>query len=513
MQVREPVEIDFEVYGGIPCLRADAAADDSCESFLCVMPGKVLADIYDQYGSRILEGNVRSFLSTKCSVNKKIQATILNKPEKFFAFNNGIAATATQIELEPSANGLRLTAAVDFQIINGGQTTALLSNTRFKNKNNLEKIFVQMKLTKIGEMATDKQEELIEEISRSSNSQNKVSDADFFSTHPFHVEMEKISRRLFAPPQRGVQYQTRWFYERARGQHVQEQMKMTPAKKKSFLLENPKRQVMTKTDFAKYRMSWLEQPNIVSKGAQANFAKFAEEISAVWERDKAQFNEHYFKETVALAIMFHAVEKIIDAQPWYNSYRANIVTYSLAIFHHAIKKKFPADELDLLAIWKAQQMPDAFTDIFKTITREVNDFITDSRRPITNVTQWCKQEQCWKNMKASLRVELPEDFSRCLADKNSLKAIKKDAAEIQTTSLEVDAQAKVLSFSGETWRQIFSDASARKLIANIQEQSALKTAMKIPQRIPQPFQCEYLLRLLERLEENGLTYEKNEPSD
>lgn len=236
MQVREPVEIDFTIYGGIPCLRADAAADDSCESFLCVMPGKVLADIYDQYGSRILEGNVRSFLSTKCSVNKKIQATILNKPEKFFAFNNGIAATATQIELEHSANGLRLTSAVDFQIINGGQTTALLSNTRFKNKNNLE----------------------------------------------------KISRRLFAPPQRGVQYQTRWFYERARGQHVQEQMKMTPAKKKSFLRENPKRQVMTKTDFAKYRMSWQEQPNIVSKGAQANFAKFAEEISAVWERDKEQ---------------------------------------------------------------------------------------------------------------------------------------------------------------------------------------------------------------------------------
>lgn len=156
MQVREPVEIDFEVYGGIPCLRADAAADDSCESLLCVMPGKVLADIYDQYGSRILEGNIRSFLSTKCAVNKKIRSTILNKPEKFFAFNNGIAATATQIELEPSANGLRLTSAVDFQIINGGQTTALLSNARFKDKNNLEKIFVQMKLTRIGEMEASK---------------------------------------------------------------------------------------------------------------------------------------------------------------------------------------------------------------------------------------------------------------------------------------------------------------------------------------------------------------------
>ncbi len=513
MQVREPVRIDFKIYGGIPCLRANIAADDDCESFLCVMPGKVLADIYDAHGSRILEGNVRSFLSTKCAVNKKIRDTILNKPEKFFAFNNGIAATATQIELKASTGGLLLTSAVDFQIINGGQTTALLSSARFKDKNNLEKIFVQMKLTRIGEMPADKQEELIEEISRSSNSQNKVSDADFFSTHPFHVEMEKISRRIFAPVQSGVQYQTRWFYERARGQYVQEQMKLTTAQKKSFQRKNPKAQVMTKTDFAKYRMSWHEHPDLVSKGAQTNFAKFADEIGVAWKQDKTQFNEHYFKETVALAIMFHAVEKIISAQSWYkNSYRANIVTYSLAIFHHALKEKFPDAELNLLAIWNAQQMPDAFTKIFEAITPAVNDFIT-GERPITNVTQWCKQAQCWTNMKASLRVELPEGFSRWLIDKNSLAAIKKDAAETQGVSLEADVQSAVLSYSGETWRQIFADASARKLIANVQESSALKTAMKIPLRIPQPFQCEKLLRLLKRLEENGLTYKKDEPSD
>lgn len=146
------------------------------------MPGKILADIYDLYGSRLLEGNVRSFLSTKRAVNKKIRETILNPPEKFFAFNNGIAATAKNIELELSTSGLRIKSVVDFQIINGGQTTASLSNARFKDKNNLE----------------------------------------------------KISRRIFAPPQSGFQYQTKWFYERARGKYVREQMKMTPAQQKNF---------------------------------------------------------------------------------------------------------------------------------------------------------------------------------------------------------------------------------------------------------------------------------------
>ncbi len=505
MQVREPVKINFAEYGGgLPCLKA-ANAGDECESFLCIIPGKILADIYEKYGSRLLEGNVRSFLSTKRAVNKEIRRTILNKPEKFFAFNNGIAATAKQLEIKTRNGGIFITEATDFQIVNGGQTTALLLHAKIKDKSSLEKVFVQMKLTKIGEMPADAQEKLIEEISRSSNSQNKVSEADFFSTHPFHVEMEKISRRIFAPAQAGVQYQTKWFYERARGQYVQEQIKMTKAQQKKFQRENPKSQVMAKTDFAKFRMSWQEKPEVVSKGAQANFTDFAKEIGAAWEKNHAQFNEYYFKETVALAIIFHAVEKIISAQAWYkNSYRANIVTYSLAIFHHSFKKKFPNDELNLLAVWRDQKMPADFAEIFETITFAVNNFIT-GERPITNVTQWCKQAACWEKMKDFLQIELPETFSRWLADKNLLKDEKKSAVETQQTSFEVDAQKKILSFSGETWKKVFNDASARKLIA-LDERTAISTAIKIPNKIPAPFQCEKLLRLLERLEENGLTY-------
>lgn len=508
LQVREPIKIDFKACAdGLPCLKA-ATIGNECKSFLCVIPGKILADIYEQYGSRLLEGNVRSFLSTKRAVNKKIRATILNRPEMFFAFNNGIAATAKQLEFENVDDGIRLTAATDFQIINGGQTTALLLNARLKDKVSLEKIFVQMKLTQIGEMETGEQDKLIGEISRSSNSQNKVSEADFFSTHPFHVEMEKISRRIFAQPKKGEQSQTQWFYERARGQYVQEQMKMTEREKKIFQRKNPKSQVLSKTDFAKYRMSWQERPDIVSKGAQANFMKFAEEIGTAWDKDKTQFNDHYFRETVALAIIFHAVETLVSRQEWYQrtkSYRANIVTYSLAIFHHALKKKFPDRELNLLAVWTAQELPPDFEKIFADIALSVNNFITGDR-PISNVTQWCKQESCWKRMKDSLQIELPADFSRWTISGKELRSEKKTSEEIQKTSFEVDAQAKVLSFSGETWKKIFLDATARHLLS-AEENSALKTAMKIPMKIPQPFQCEKLLRLLERLEENGLTYE------
>ena len=504
MQVREAVTINFG--DGLPCLRAAKA--DNCESFLCVLPGNVLADIYDEYGSRLLEGNVRSFLSTKRAVNKNIRKTILNQPEKFFAFNNGIAATAKQVEVKNFGGGTFITKVTDFQIINGGQTTAVILYARLKDKASLEKIFVQMKLTRIGEMTSDEQEKLIGEISKSSNSQNKVSDADFFSTHPFHVEMEKISRRIFAPPHGGIQQDTHWFYERARGQYVQEQFKMTPTQRKNFQRVNPKSQVMTKTDFAKFRMSWDGNPDIVSKGAQANFARFADEISSAWTKNPVQFNEHYFKETVALAIMFRNVEAIVSAQDWYKrtkSFRANIVTYSLAIFRHALKEKFPNAELNLLELWRTQEFPDDFRKIFTAITFQVNEFITDPGRSIQNVTQWCKQSGCWERMKLSLSVDLPENFSRWMIGRKELREQKTDAVEIQTTSRELDMQRKVLSFSGTTWRRIRDDAARRKLLSH-DEKSALSTAIKIPNKIPEPFQCELLLRLLDRLEENGLTY-------
>jgi len=44
--------------------------------------------------------------------------------------------------------------------------------------------------------------------------------------------------------------QTKWFYERARGQYQDELGKRTASEKKAFLLEYPKSHMLTKTDLA-----------------------------------------------------------------------------------------------------------------------------------------------------------------------------------------------------------------------------------------------------------------------
>src|SRR5262249_27626882 len=162
------------------------------------------------------------------------------------AYNNGISATASEAGFVERDGALRLAKLRHLQIVNGGQTTASIFNVMKKDKGvNLDRIRVQMKLSVIKPELVD---EMVPRISQYANSQNKVSDADFFSNHPFHVRIEGISRRLWAPAPEGVLTQTHWFYERARGQYANASAWLKPAKKREFDLQNPRGQVMTKTD-------------------------------------------------------------------------------------------------------------------------------------------------------------------------------------------------------------------------------------------------------------------------
>lgn len=502
---REPVEINFENYTdkGLPCIEASASSNNEYLSYLCVIPGKVLADIYDQYGSALLEGNVRSFLSTKVAVNKNIRRSILETPDKFFALNNGVSATAHECTVEKKEGSSYITHVKDFQIINGGQTTASLSNARYREKADLSKIYVQMKLTKIGEMDEEKAEELLSEISHSSNSQNKVSDADFFARHPFHVEMEKISRRLYAPGMEGKQYDVHWFYERARGQYLQEQMRMTMAQKRRFQMQNPKNRVVSKTDLAKARNSWNEKPHIVSKGAQYSFKEFANEVDAAWVTDSLQFNEKYYTDSIALLILFRCVEKLVSSQEWYQgSYRANIVTYTIALFHHLITQKYPESQLDLQAIWKRQAIPDILINILKIIARGVYDAITNDERPVENVTQWCKQKKCWDRIQ-KISVRLPDELSSMLIVNNEEKKKAKEARRDQKIISGIEAQKEVLKYTGQQWQEISKFAVAHG-IAGPSDVQALRIASKIPAKIPNMVESKKLLNILDKVRGEGL---------
>lgn len=502
---RQSIEIDFSQFTthGIPCLPVFDASTDDFHSYLCVIPGKILADIYDEYGSALLEGNVRSFLSTKVAVNKKIRETILSKPDRFFAFNNGISATALNVELADTPQGRFVTKVKDFQIINGGQTTASLSNARFRDKADLSSIFVQMKLTEIDETDADKSTELIRNISKSSNSQNKVSDADFFATSPFHIRMEQFSRRMFANASDGSQYETHWFYERARGQYLQAQMRLTPAKKKQFQMQNPKNQLITKTDLAKVMVTWRGRPDIVSRGAQTCFMWFANITDAAWEEDNEQFNEKYYQEAVALTIMHRYLEKAIPMQHWYESgYRANVITYSFASLHHLLSKQKAGLKLDLAMIWIRQTVPDVLCSVLLHIAEIVYSLITSEDRKVVNVTQWCKREECWKYVLAHMSYKLPDEIDSCLCSTDAQKSQERSARKVQRIDSGVGYQKRVLEHDALFWGRLAQFAASKRLL-NENSASALKLAVRLPEKLPNSVQCAKLLELLEAAKSEG----------
>ncbi|MGC2504285.1 MAG: AIPR family protein, partial [Silvibacterium sp.] len=215
---KEPLDIDFvELFGdGINCLPANLGSN-TYHSYLVVMPAPILIALYSRYSARLLEQNVRTFLQARADVNKGIRATILNEPQMFFAYNNGITATAQEVETRITNGGLQIVRMTDLQIVNGGQTTASLFHTQRRDKADVSGIFVQMKLSVID---SEESEMVVPRISEYANTQNRVNAADFFSNHPFHVRMAEFSRRIWAPAQQGAQRETKWFYERARGQYA-----------------------------------------------------------------------------------------------------------------------------------------------------------------------------------------------------------------------------------------------------------------------------------------------------
>jgi hypothetical protein len=495
---KEDLEVDFsQLYGkGLQCLPAHLNNQDY-ESYLLVMPADILADLYGRYGGRLLEQNVRCFLQARGKVNKGLRATIMNDPGMFFAYNNGITATAKEVVTENNASGLCVSRIRDLQIVNGGQTTASLFHTSRKDKASLDQIFVQMKLSIVDD---EKSEIVVPKISEYANTQNKVNAADFFSNHPFHIRMEEFSRRIWAPPQKGALRETKWFYERARGQYLDAQSLMTPAAKKKFKAEYPKPQMFNKTDLAKFANAWEDSPHIVSRGAQKNFAAFASEIGKKWDKDPGEFNELYFKTLIAKAIVFRTTEKLIMKQDWYGGgYRANIVVYSISW----VAKKLAGTKrtVNFIQLWEQQQVSPAFYKMLEDVSYQIHRIITDTPENITNVTEWCKREGCWLRVK-NFDMDLNDDFPDELKGVEELKEEKKDAKKVQKIDDGITCQEKVLSLGAEKWKEAASFGLSNSLL-NQKDMGVLAVAARIPEKIPSEKQCIYLIKLLKKMELEG----------
>lgn len=496
----EDIHVDFTKWlpDGLPCLVADST-DDSTQTYLAVIPAKVLADVFDEFGSLLLESNVRTYLSARGAVNKGIQATLSQEPDRFLAYNNGLTTTATSVAVTKSSGGASIRSIDRWQIVNGGQTTSSIAHYLRANKQrDVDNVSVQMKIVTISD---DDAMGVVQSIARYANSQNRISAADLFSTHEFHIRLEQISRRLRALAKEGEQYRTGWYYERARGQWENDRTaRGTAAAQKAFELEFPRAQRVTKTDWAKYAYCWSKKPHLVSRGAQSVFAEYATAVDDLWQKDSAQFNDGYFRTGIGKAILFNAVRTAVLREDWYRDspgYLANIIAYAISRFSLQLDAQFRGQKYDFERVWQTQTLSESTLDSLLEFARRAQAHLTDPRRPQANVTQWAKQLACWEKF-SQLEITIQGSVINDLASTEELRVRGSEDRQQRVMDSGFESISKVLSIDQGVWEAISTSLSLSPMERDLVQLFGLTRG-----RVPTERQAAALLRLLKRGADSG----------
>ena len=495
----DPIVIDFRndySCDGIPCIKGNIGENLGYEAYIAIIPGKLLSEIYIEHGSKVLEGNVRAFLGTSGSksVNSGIRRTINTEPDKFFTYNNGIATTAADVETEEKDGQLYITKIVDLQIINGGQTTASLAEAVLKKTNpELNGIFVPMKLTVIDDRETENEDgvrfydQMVQNIAKYANSQNKVTAADLFSNDPFHIWMEKMSKKIFAP---AIHYSvpTGWYYERSRKRYEQEQFKLkSETDRKRFRAKYPKEQLITKDQLGMYLTTMKEQPNIVAKGKNFVIKEFNTIISQDYKTNKGCFNEFYFKKCICAAIIYRTVDNYLESHKdsarkptgfWYKAggYKLDIVPYTIAKIIHSIPAGFT---LDWNYIWNRQDLSPAFMHEIEIVTKMTNDFICDSHGVI--VTEYCKRPETWVAYRDNVRYTPSEKFLSELMPESITKEQEVASQKDQKDTNDLNYVTEIIKLGAGYWQRLLEEGTSRAALGYV-EQNTLRQAVDFAQK-------------------------------
>ena len=451
---RDEIEIDFEEMFGeaLPCLILQQPTSDYT-AYLAILSGDMIYRLYDEYGSRLLELNVRSFLQARGKVNRGIRDTLRDEPERFMAYNNGISVTVdalTTIVLPDGRPAIK--SARGLQIVNGGQTTASIHRAKKQEGADISSVFVPAKITTVAGETLD---QLVPKISQYANTQNVIQMADFSANEPFHVEIERLSQTIWCPGEQG-----RWFYERARGQYqvAKARIGTTPARTRRFNEQTPPDRKFTKTDLAKFSNCWNQKPNLVSRGAQKNFDVFMQELRVGKETDWLP-DESYYKLLIAKAILYKAVVRIVR-QEQFAAYRANIVAYLIAYISSRT-----GGQLDMDLIWQEQTLSGEFKELLRSWSYRIDEAIRDTAKG-RNVTEWCKKEDCWKSIR-NMTIPLSDPIPLELKG-HTEPGRRRGRPATPLTPADYENIAECKKLNGEQWLKIHAWGVRTGLLARWQ---------------------------------------------
>ncbi|MFZ6735403.1 AIPR family protein [Undibacterium sp. Ji42W] len=408
-ETRADIAVDLVslIGNSLPCLHVPAQ-NDEYDAYLAVLPGKVLSQVYDRYGARLLELNVRAFLGLqgRKSVNAELRKTIAEQPSMFLAFNNGIVATVDDLVVAKNiAGGLDIHSLQGLQIVNGGQTTASLHRARRKDSLSLDHVSVPVKIIKVGGADLS---EMVASISRAANRQNTVQLADFSANDPFHQQIETLANTTWLDDGKG-----RWFYERARGSYLAAEQSAAYRKsdQNNFRQQTPKHRRLSKLDVARYLSALLGLPDKVCLGGQKNFQSFMQRLK---DEPSPAPDQVWFKRLIAIAILYRAAEKKIRGLK-FPAYGAQITAYVVSGLLRRTGGRVDYDRL-----WSKQNISPELENLIADWSVNLNEIMRRSAGQ-KNPSEWFKKADCWKDIQdqlPTLEDPLPPELSYANIDGN-----------------------------------------------------------------------------------------------
>lgn len=433
---RELTDTPIPLNKPIECLKVEEN-NSKVTTYLGIMPAIELARIYGLHKSKLIEKNVRNFLGIK-GINKGILATLVNEPDLFLAYNNGISTVATEVSIERSFSQeqdnpkLLITQMRNWHIVNGGQTTCTIYNA-FKKKVDISKAFVAIKICVIKE--NDPNSLLIPNIAKYANSQTKINESDLNANQRYLMDLDRISKLERTPKEAKHNKETYWYFERLRGQLLSERMNVGETRSKKvqrFLEERPKAQRINKTDIAKVMMAWDGYPYEASKGSELCFNSF-------WNADykNTEVTREYFHDLIAKRILFLKINDLFK-EGGYKGYGNIVCCYVLSII--ALKTQ---QKLNLEYIWQKQEVQPELIEAIKESISVVVNYITSVAQDGINPTVVAKKADFWYSVK-SLASGIKFPTCESVISKSSDRLSPEEAAQIEA--------AKNVSI--ETWESL-----------------------------------------------------------
>ena len=456
----EKIEIDFEndikyfvpnkdskinstIAPKIQCLKVDDN-NPYVDTYIAIISGDVLAKIYNQYRTLLLEKNVRAFLRNKSKVNQRIMSTIKNKPEMFFSYNNGISTTASEVELKQNGRVQYLTKLKDWQIVNGGQTTASIASAK---NCDLTKVFVQMKVSVVKDK--EKYDDIVKDISRSANSQTGIKPSDFDSGEEFLIKLEKLSKEEFTPVSN-----TKWFFERMRGQYTDIRGTLNKIEEDRFKKEFPKRNLLTKIDVAKVMVIWDMKPHIACNSREKCFASYMSGL----RKNQEKIDSAYWHKVVSLSILYKNIEVCFERRCGQKGFKSRTTAYTMSAISHLTNQ-----ELDLDYIWKNEKVQPQLEEIIERLVVKVNNQLD-----LDNSRSFTKNSKCWDDIQEMINTEtIPNSLQ--LSSNNNLDFY---------TEVEKNIIEQANAISQEYWKAVLEWDKKEKALAQIEKRAILNYIKK-----------------------------------